>query len=978
MRSLRRYLVPLGIPLFLMLFLFPSGSARAGEIRADLDNYLNTLDDGDLVSVIVHLNEQADIEGLDLGLKQERATLADRHERVIRALREVSSRTQPELVAYLKEAKGQGGVTGFTPYWISNLIIAQATVEEVRRLADHPAVGFIEPNFRYELTEPVTPGSGDPESRGIGVTPGLQAINADRVWHELGITGAGSIVANLDTGVDGNHPALASRWRGTQPGVHWSEAWLDLVYGGSQFPVDFYSHGTHVMGTMTGLGVATGDTIGVAWGAQWIACNAIDQGTGPGFDNDVITAFQWLADPDGNPQTTDDVPDVVQNSWRINEGFSSTPPYTDCDSRWWAVIDNCEAAGVVVTFSAGNEGPGPHSIGSPPDRATTPFNCYAIGAVDATNYGYPYPIASFSSRGPSGCDDVSIKPEVVAPGVDVYSSVPGGGYQQTGWSGTSMAGPHVAGVVALMREANPGLDVDYIKYVLMLTSHDFGSGGEDNTYGAGFIDAYEAVSMVMEGVGTLTGTVTDAVTGDPVPATLEVLGTTRTTTADPVTGEYSFILVGDSTYSIQASYFGYETMQQAIYVVPDDTTTLDFAMTPLPSGSLAGMVMSSNRGLPIAGATIEILDTPIDPATTIQRGAYMFRSVPGDALYTLQATAQGYGGITTKKTVYAGDLNLLALPLETGFSDNMESGTNGWTHYVVTSGYLDQWHQSTQRNHTAGGATSWKCGATGSGNYADRLDAGLETPTIDLQADSKLFLWHWMDAELNAGDEAWDGGIVEISIDGGPFTQITPVGGYPYRITNNPDSPFDGGTPCFSGSHDWVQEEFDLTGYSGNANIRFRFGSDGYVTQEGWYIDDVVIAPAGEMPPVSIMLLPETSNIVIGPSGGTFTYDLALVNNTPFIQQFDWWIDVTQPDGNLYGPIETHTDTLDAGESVMIADLVQVIPAWVPAGTYLYNGKVGQLPDTVQSVSAFPFTKTASGGARAGRIEDWVLRRKAD
>jgi bacillopeptidase F len=440
-----------------------AGEANSGELRPDLEGYLQTLSDDVQTSVIVHLDDQADIESLDKELNRVRATRQVRHERVIRALREVARRSQPALIDYLEGAKRRGHIAGFTPYWISNMIVVLASKSEIYRLLDRSDVDFIEPNFRYELIRPVTSGGGGPVTRGIGVTPGLQAINADRVWKELGITGAGRLVANLDTGVDGNHPALAERWRGTLPDVHWSEAWLDNVYGGSQFPVDYYSHGTHVMGTMTGLGEATGDTIGVAFGAYWIACNAIDQSTGNEFDNDVIEAFQWFADPDGDPGTVDDVPDVVQNSWGINSWFSG---YEDCDPRWDVYIDNCEAAGVVVTFSAGNEGPGAQTHRSPANRADSEFKNFSVGAVDATNYGYPYPIADFSSRGPTDCigSDYPIKPEVVAPGVDVYSSVPGGGYQQSGSSGTSMAGPHAAGIVALMREANPDLTVNEIKF----------------------------------------------------------------------------------------------------------------------------------------------------------------------------------------------------------------------------------------------------------------------------------------------------------------------------------------------------------------------------------------------------------------------------------------------------------------------------------------------------------------------------------
>jgi bacillopeptidase F len=494
------------------------GAASAAEIHAGLERSLQRLTDDDYVSAILIMRDQADVAGLNTALKAEHARLADRHARVVTALHAASA-SQSALLEFLAQEQSRGGqVAGFTSHWISNLIVVKATKGFLYRLAAREDIAFIEPNFTVELIAPVDAQmqgedkeSGGPQ-RGIGVTPGLRAINADDVWYELGINGTGTIVANCDTGVDGTHPALASRWRGLYAPV--SECWLNLIGGHPSFPYPSGDHGTHVMGTITGLGVATEDTIGVAWGALWIATDPIAQGVSSEFDNDIIAAYEWFADPDDNPNTNDEVPDVVQNSWRVNEGFG----YPDCDTRWWAVIDNCEAAGCATTWSAGNEGYGtPHTIGSPADRATTLTNCFSVGAIDATNYSFPWPIADFSSLGPSGCSAPPanlIKPEVVAPGVDVYSSVPGGSYQQSGWSGTSMAGPHVAGVIALMREANPDLDVDTLKEILLATAVDLGPAGEENTYGWGVIDAYAAVVAAMTGFGRLEGTVTNASNGN--------------------------------------------------------------------------------------------------------------------------------------------------------------------------------------------------------------------------------------------------------------------------------------------------------------------------------------------------------------------------------------------------------------------------------------------------------------------------------
>jgi bacillopeptidase F len=495
----------LGLAISLMGF--ATGPASAGQIDPVFDQHLSTLTPDTKVSVLVMLADQAPITDLDRELDTARATRPARHERIITELKAVADATQPALVAELESRRARGEVVGFTPYWISNLVVAQMSVKAVREIAARSDVGTVYSNFTASLIEPVggvqaPQKKEDSEGSALvnAATPGLRAINAHRVWYELGITGAGRLVCGLDTGVLGSHIALASRWRGTHvPAAH---AWKDLLGGGgTTFPSDSNGHGTHTMGTMTGLGVATGDTVGVAFGAEWIACNAINQSVGTEFNNDVVAAFQWIADPDGDPDTTDDVPDVVQNSWRINENFPGG--YTDCDPRWWAVIDACEAAGCAVVFSAGNEGPSAQTIGSPPDRITTPTNGFAIGAVDArAGIPFPFPIASFSSRGPSGCPGTAtekIKPEVSAPGVEVYSTLNtggyGGGFQ---WSGTSMAGPHVSGIVALMRQANPDLSVTAIKEIIMNTARDLGTPGEDNTFGWGIPDAYAAVSAALQ------------------------------------------------------------------------------------------------------------------------------------------------------------------------------------------------------------------------------------------------------------------------------------------------------------------------------------------------------------------------------------------------------------------------------------------------------------------------------------------------
>ena len=290
------------------------------------------------------------------------------------------------------------------------------------------------------------------------------------------------MVCNLDTGVRYEHPAIASRWRANQPGVDPSEAWFDAL-GGRPLPYDndilSPTHGSHTMGTMTGLDEANADTIGVAFGASWIAAKVFNK-YGMGNLTWLIKAFQWAVDPDDNPLTVDDVPTVISNSW----GFTSPP----CDDALWSVMDACEAMGAAIVFAVGNESAlGPRT---PQDRITTDVNVFSTGATDANEN-----IASFSSLGPSKCDNITIKPEVSAPGVDVRS------IRRTGYgtmSGTSMACPHVAGALALLRQVDPDASVDQIKTALYLSARDKGAPGEDNTFGMGIIDLPAAALLLGE------------------------------------------------------------------------------------------------------------------------------------------------------------------------------------------------------------------------------------------------------------------------------------------------------------------------------------------------------------------------------------------------------------------------------------------------------------------------------------------------
>ena len=472
--------------------------AEAGTIQPPLDEMIAEADAGEFFGAIIIMADMVDLDALKQELYARRADRREWHEAVVLALQDKATVSQTEIIIQLARLADQGLVRDYRGIWIGNVVLVTATGEAFDILAKRDDVSQITLDYEIENIEPVSKGDDSPPLI-AGVEAGLMAIRADEVWA-MGITGAGRLVSHLDTGVDGNHPALNARWRGYDsryagnPG--W--AWFDPVTN-TNFPFDAGAHGTHTMGTICGLGMGTGDTIGVAFGAEWISAGVIDRVSIPQTISDAILSFQWIADPDDNPSTVWDVPDVCSNSWGVSEIYHG---YDYCDPMFWSVLDGCEAAGVFVVFAAGNEGYyGSRTIRNPATRATTDIQSFAVGAVDGNDPNLP--IADFSSRGPSECTpggNDTIKPEVSAPGVSVRSSVPGGGYQD-GWSGTSMACPHVAGVVALMREANPNLTTDQIGEIMLETASDLGQQGEDNAYGMGIVDAYEAVMLAISNDG---------------------------------------------------------------------------------------------------------------------------------------------------------------------------------------------------------------------------------------------------------------------------------------------------------------------------------------------------------------------------------------------------------------------------------------------------------------------------------------------
>ncbi len=204
----------LALSLFVML---SAGLAQAGFITPGLESQLSNLQNDDVIKVLVVMNQQADIQSLSWDLHDSKATNALRHKTVLDVLQNQAKDSQVSLLADLESSKSSGAILGFTSHWIVNSVVVTGTVDAIRGLSRRPDVERIEADLVVELIEPIKSEKAvdnPKDTRGIGITPGVVAVGARRVWNELGIDGTGIVVGELDTGVDGSHIAITDRWRG--------------------------------------------------------------------------------------------------------------------------------------------------------------------------------------------------------------------------------------------------------------------------------------------------------------------------------------------------------------------------------------------------------------------------------------------------------------------------------------------------------------------------------------------------------------------------------------------------------------------------------------------------------------------------------------------------------------------------------------------------------------------------------------------
>ncbi|MCB0223698.1 MAG: trypsin-like serine protease [Anaerolineae bacterium] len=411
------------------------------------------------MAFLVYLTEQA-----DLSAAYRIADWSKRGQYVYNTLFETAQRTQPEVITFLGPAAVQ------RTFYIVNAVAATGSWDTIVDLSNRADVVYIEAQDSYSIPDPQP-------ADGIGIAAaqwGISKIGADQVWNEWNIRGDGIVIASIDTGVYSSHPALINQYRGTATGSH-DYNWYDPTGAYPTAPGDNNGHGTHTVGTM--VGVDGTNQIGVAPAAKWIAAKGCSSSSCS--STHLLAAAEWVLAPypiggstsNGDPNQR---PNVVNNSWGGGSG----------DQWYQAAVQSWRAADIFPAFAAGNSGPNAGTINSPGDYADS----FASGATDSGDS-----IASFSSRGPSSLTSET-KPDISAPGYNIYSAWNNGSYATI--SGTSMASPHTAGCVALVKAANPGLTVSQIEDVLTSTSVDLGSTGPDDDFGYGRLDCYAAVDAV--------------------------------------------------------------------------------------------------------------------------------------------------------------------------------------------------------------------------------------------------------------------------------------------------------------------------------------------------------------------------------------------------------------------------------------------------------------------------------------------------
>ncbi|PYZ96231.1 hypothetical protein CR205_17890 [Alteribacter lacisalsi] len=635
----------------------PSGDFLLnGKLEAEV---ADILDEEGTVDVIIRMAEQADYDEL-----YEQAQGIDLHGSrvgsVVSELQTVAESSQQTLLNELEPLEEEGLIQNIQSYWVFNGMSATISGEALDYLAEREDIERITLDREIDVPD-VDIHDAPPRLPEWG----LEKVFAPQVWGEYGIKGQGTVVGIMDTGVAMEHEALSHNYRGND-GEH-QYSWIDVSGQGYSEPADGHGHGTHVAGTAVGGG--GGEPIGVAPEAEWIAAKIFTDG-GSATTSGIHEAFEWFLAPGGDPEKA---PHVVNNSW----GNANT-----YNTEFYEGVQAWVAAGIFPLFSAGNEGPGAQTIGSP---ASFP-DSYAVGATDINDQ-----IASFSSRGPVFWDDEDgnsqqyLKPEISAPGHQIYSAWPDGGYNTI--SGTSMASPHIAGIIALVLQANPDLSIAEVKDLLERTARGESHMGSlpNMDYGYGIANVYQAVTEAAF-AGHISGEL-ENIDGNPIPGTISIPAQNFNLDVDE-DGEFSFS-IREGTHDATVSSFGYEDLEVTFTIEQDEHKSFTWVLEESDVYDLTGTVLQEGSNDPVEYAYVRVLDTPVSPVRTNENGEFSLTNLPEDE-YELLVSAAGFKAETfTVNLASDQNVELHLQELAVSASDEWPTGNNNPQRNAVTNADID-------------------------------------------------------------------------------------------------------------------------------------------------------------------------------------------------------------------------------------------------------------------------------------------------
>ncbi len=803
-------------------------SLSSGTLSQAMMEKLRKAEPGENIQALVWMKQQADLKGIK-GYKA-RAEV----------LRSVARTSQKEIISYLSTED----VEEFESFWLVNMLYVKARPEILVELARREDVALVDVVRERHIIMPEKSPKTIPADKSVEWN--ISKIKADSVWALYGLSGEGVIVGTMDTGIDPSHPALAGNFSGY---------FFDAVNDRNS-PYDDHGHGTHVAGTIAG-GDGPGpfqNDIGIAYRARIASAKAFNSG-GSGQDQDIIECFQWFVS-----LKADSGVDIkaVSNSWGSTDETDTTfLPFV----RAWHDFD------IIPVFASGNSGPGSGTAGTPGNFP----NVIGVGATDINDQ-----IAYFSSRGPapnqypwsdttlwSRPDWNFIKPDISAPGVNVRSSIPGGGYDS--WDGTSMATPHVTGVIALMFQMNPALDYSTIYDILTNygVDHPAGSSYPNNDYGWGRINALRAIEST-PGLDApyirILQPVFDDASGN---------GNGRPDPGESVVMTIPLRNLGLDVLNVSATI---STDDPLIYITDNSSFYGDVLHDSIVSGNGFSFSVDSTwrAGLP---ARFVITITGSDTSMT------------------------GYSKVDTI-TVIIGEPTYYPW-----YVQDFESSIPDW---ILTG----SWGITTSQSHTGNGSLT----DSPNGRYQNNSNyyAMLTTP-VDLSDAYFARLHFWQKFDLESG---FDYGYVQATTDtSGTWTTLASVNGTQSA---------------------WEETYVNLSAFVGSSAvyIRFLLTTDGSVTRDGWYIDDLSIEKDIPLEGVvinfaGIAILDQSGNGIIYPGeSGQFLITLRNIG--------------TQDAGNVTLTLSTR-DTF-----IHIIDSTYMVPS-IPAGG-------GEVTDTMFSVTASPAT----------------------